>query len=169
MAKPARSLQIAHPARRDGKWPIVAICSMNAITNDCLKPGASTLPLATDKIKKLRGFKYFIKAGAMHACWSTPLDEESKKLPCFQTHEGLFAWNRLTMGCRPPSYICIYKVHFPLPFFELVPRRNGVGRLRDAWLSFGLSMPPSHNTRGLTIFLSRCHRFQACRQKQIKR
>jgi hypothetical protein len=49
---------------------------MNAIINDCLKPVASTLPLATDEIKKLHGFKYFIKADAMHAHWSMPLDDE---------------------------------------------------------------------------------------------
>ena len=79
--------------------------TMNAIINDCLKPVASTLPLATDEIKKLHGFKYFIKADAMHAYWSIPLDEESKKLLCFQTHEGVFAWNRLTMGCRPSSQV----------------------------------------------------------------
>ncbi len=23
----------------------------------------------------------------------------------FQTHEGVFAWNRLTMGCRPTSQV----------------------------------------------------------------
>ena len=79
--------------------------TMNAIINDCLKPVASTLPLATDEIKKLHGFKYFIKADAMHAYWSIPLDDESKKLLCFQTHEGVFAWNRLTMGCRPSSQV----------------------------------------------------------------
>jgi hypothetical protein len=37
----------------------------------------------------------------MHSDWSIPLDEESKKLMAFQTHEGVFAWSRLTMGCRP--------------------------------------------------------------------
>lgn len=79
--------------------------TMNAIINDCLKPVASTLPLATDEIKKLHGYKYFIKADAMHAYWSIPLDEESKKLLAFQTHEGVFAWNRLTMGCRPSSQV----------------------------------------------------------------
>ena len=79
--------------------------TMNAIINDCLKPVASTLPLATDEIKKLHGYKYFIKADAMHAYWSIPLDDESKKLLCFQTHEGVFAWNRLTMGCRPSSQV----------------------------------------------------------------
>ena len=79
--------------------------TMNAIINDCLKPVASTLPLATDEIQKLHGYKYFIKADAMHAYWAIPLDEESKKLLAFQTHEGVFAWNRLTMGCRPSSQV----------------------------------------------------------------
>ena len=41
----------------------------------------------------------------MHAFWAIPLDEESKKLMAFQTHEGVFAWSRLTMGCRPASQI----------------------------------------------------------------
>ena len=76
---------------------------MNALINNCLKPVASTLPLATDEIKKLHGFKYFLKLDAMHAFWAIPLDEESKKLMAFQTHEGVFAWNRLTMGCRATS------------------------------------------------------------------
>jgi hypothetical protein len=48
--------------------------TMNAIINDCLKPVASTLPLATDEIKKLHGFKYFIKADAMHAHWFVCLE-----------------------------------------------------------------------------------------------
>ncbi len=41
----------------------------------------------------------------MHAFWAIPLDEESKKLMAFHTHEGVFAWSRLTMGCRPASQI----------------------------------------------------------------
>ncbi len=41
----------------------------------------------------------------MHAFWAIPLDEESKKMLPFQTHEGVFACSRLTMGCRPASQI----------------------------------------------------------------
>jgi hypothetical protein len=78
---------------------------MDALINHCLKPVASTLPLATDEIKKLHAFKYFLKMDAMNAFWSIPLDEESKKLMAFQTHEGVFAWSRLTMGCRPASQV----------------------------------------------------------------
>jgi hypothetical protein len=70
-----------------------------------LKPVASTLPLATDEIKKLHGKRYFLKLDAMHAFWAIPLDEKSKKLMTFQTHEGVFAWSRLTMGCRPASQV----------------------------------------------------------------
>ena len=79
--------------------------TMDALINDCLKPVASTLPLATDEIKKLHGYQYFIKLDAMHAFWAIPLDEESKKLLAFQTHEGVFMWSRLTMGCRPSSQV----------------------------------------------------------------
>ncbi len=78
---------------------------MDALVNNCLKPVASTLPLATDEIKKLHGKRYLLKLDAMHAFWAIPLDEESKKLMAFQTHEGVFAWTRLTMGCRPASQI----------------------------------------------------------------
>ena len=28
-----------------------------------------------------------------------------KKLMAFQTHEGVFAWSRLTMGCHPASQV----------------------------------------------------------------
>ena len=79
--------------------------TMDALVNNCLKPVASTLPLATDEIKKLHGKRFFLKLDAMHAFWAIPLDEESKKLMAFQTHEGVFAWSRLTMGCRPASQI----------------------------------------------------------------
>ena len=79
--------------------------TMNALINGALKPTASTLPLATDEIKKLHHFKYYLQADAANAFWSIPLDEESKRLTAFQTHEGVFAWDRLTMGTRPASTV----------------------------------------------------------------
>ena len=48
---------------------------------------------------------FHVKLDAMHAFWAIPLDEESKKLLAFQTHEGVFMWSRLTMGCRPSSQV----------------------------------------------------------------
>jgi hypothetical protein len=42
---------------------------------------------------------------AMNAFWAIPLDEESKKLLAFQTHEDVFVWSRLTMGCQPASQV----------------------------------------------------------------
>ena len=54
--------------------------TMDALINHCLKPVASTLPLATDEIKKLHGKRFFLKMDAMHAFWAIPLDEESKKV-----------------------------------------------------------------------------------------
>jgi hypothetical protein len=57
--------------------------TMDALINNCLKPVASTLPLATDEIKKLHGKRFFLKLDAMHAFWAIPLCEESKKLMPF--------------------------------------------------------------------------------------
>ncbi len=34
--------------------------TMDALLNNCLKPVASTLPLATDEIKKLHGKRFFL-------------------------------------------------------------------------------------------------------------
>ncbi len=41
--------------------------TMDALINHCLKPVASTLPLATDEIKKFHAFKYFLKMDAINA------------------------------------------------------------------------------------------------------
>ena len=82
---------------------------MDALVNNCLKPVASTLPLATDEIKKLHGKRYFLKLDAMHAFWAIPLDEESKKLMAFQTH----------------GRSCLEQAHYGLPPDEPDPT-NGV-------------------------------------------
>ena len=41
--------------------------TMDALIKHCLRPVASTLPLATDEIKKLNAFKFFLKLNAMNA------------------------------------------------------------------------------------------------------
>jgi hypothetical protein len=46
---------------------------VNALINKCLKPCASTIPLATDKIRKLFNCKYFLQLDGMNAYWSIPL------------------------------------------------------------------------------------------------
>jgi hypothetical protein len=79
--------------------------TMNALINACLKPTPSTLPLATNEIKKLHHWNFYLKAGAANAFWSIPLDDESRRMTAFQTHEGIFAWDRLTMGTRPASTV----------------------------------------------------------------
>ena len=79
--------------------------TMNALINSALKPTASTLPMATDEIKKLHHYRYYLQADAANAFWSIPLDDESRRLTAFQTHQGVFAWDRLTMGTRPASTV----------------------------------------------------------------
>jgi hypothetical protein len=65
--------------------------TMNALINACLKPTPSTLPLATNEIKKLHHWNFYLKADAANAFWSIPLDDESRRMTAFQTHEGIFA------------------------------------------------------------------------------
>jgi hypothetical protein len=64
---------------------------VNALINKCLKPYASTIPLATDEIEKLKGFKYYLQADGFSAYWSIPVCEESKRLlTAFHTPDGIY-------------------------------------------------------------------------------
>jgi hypothetical protein len=40
---------------------------VNALINKCIKPDASTIPLAVDEIKKLAHCKYFLQLGGANA------------------------------------------------------------------------------------------------------
>jgi hypothetical protein len=70
-----------------------------------LKPYASTVPLATDEIKKLHGFNYYLQVDGFGAYWSIPVCEESKRLTAFHIQDGIFCWNRLMMGAIPSSAV----------------------------------------------------------------
>jgi hypothetical protein len=78
---------------------------VNALINKCLKPYASTVPLATDEIKKLHGCKYYLQIDGFSAYWSIPVCEESKRLTAFHTPDGIHCWNRLMMGATPSSAV----------------------------------------------------------------
>ena len=78
---------------------------VNALINKCLKPYASTVPFATDEIKKLHGCKYYLQIDGFSAYWSIPVCEESKRLTAFHTPDGIHCWNRLMMGATPSSAV----------------------------------------------------------------
>jgi hypothetical protein len=79
---------------------------VNALINKCLKPYASTVPLATDEIKKLYGFNYYFQVDDFSAYWSIPVVcEESKRLTTFHTPDGIYCWNRLMMGAISSSAV----------------------------------------------------------------
>jgi hypothetical protein len=78
---------------------------VNALINKCLKSYASTMPLATDEIKKLHGFRYYLQVDGFSAYWSIPVCEESKRLTAFHTPDGIHCWNRLMMGATPSSAV----------------------------------------------------------------
>jgi hypothetical protein len=62
---------------------------VNALVNKCLKPDASTIPLAVDEIKKLSNKKCFLQADGANAYWSIPVCDESKRLTAFHTPDGM--------------------------------------------------------------------------------
>jgi hypothetical protein len=68
---------------------------------------------------------------AMNAFWSIPLDEESKKLLAFQTHEGVFAWSRLIMSCRPASQVQQTAFHTPMDKYMPKEYRHRIALYAD--------------------------------------
>ena len=68
---------------------------VNALINKCIKPDASTIPLAVDEIKKLANCTYFLQLDGANAYWSIPVCDESKRLTAFHTPDGIYCWNRL--------------------------------------------------------------------------
>jgi hypothetical protein len=71
----------------------------------CIKPDASTIPLAVDEIKKLAHCKFFLQLNGANAYWSIPVFEESMRLTAFHTPDGLYCWNRLLMGAKPSAVV----------------------------------------------------------------
>ena len=67
--------------------------TMDSVINQCLKARASTLPLMSDEVKKLSGFKYYFGLDGYSAYHSIPEDEESRRLTAFATHQGIFAFD----------------------------------------------------------------------------
>ncbi len=49
---------------------------VNALINKCIKPDASTIPLAVDEIKKLANCTYFLQLDGANAYWSIPVREQ---------------------------------------------------------------------------------------------
>jgi hypothetical protein len=78
---------------------------VNALINKCIKPDASTIPLALDEIEKLTHYKYFLQLDGANAYWSIPVCEESMRLTAFHTPDGIYCWNRLLMGAKPNSAV----------------------------------------------------------------
>jgi hypothetical protein len=63
--------------------------TMHALINNCLNPVASTLPLATDEIKKLHGKRFFLKQDAMHAFWANGLSNSRGSVCMESPYHGL--------------------------------------------------------------------------------
>lgn len=56
------------------------------------------LPKIEDIFASLYGGEVFTTLDLRHACNQLPLDDEARKMAVFNTHKGLFAYNRLAFG-----------------------------------------------------------------------
>ena len=120
--------------------------TVNALFNKCLKPAASTIPLATAEIKKLHGMNYYLQIDGLSAFWSIPVGEESRRLTAFHTPDGIYCWDRLLMGARPSSavqqaaYLKALDDHIDSTYRELYPNTNdrcGLGHsIRHRYASY---------------------------------
>jgi hypothetical protein len=120
--------------------------TVNALFNKCLKPSASTIPLATDEIKKLHGFLYYLQIDGLFAFWAIPVEEESRRLTAFHTPDGIYCWDRLLMGAKPSSavqqasYLSALDEHVDTTYHALYPNpkhREGLGNtIRHKFASY---------------------------------
>ena len=77
----------------------IRICGDYKVTvNQAAKLDTYPLPHADDLFASLVGGKTFTTVDLAHAYQQIPLDEDSKKLACINTHKGLYAYNHLPFG-----------------------------------------------------------------------
>ncbi|MCP3664187.1 MAG: hypothetical protein GY696_17135, partial [Gammaproteobacteria bacterium] len=78
----------------------VRICGDMTSLNPWIIPDRHPLPNMKEMFCQLKGAKWFSKLDIRKAYWHIELDEESRPLTAFLTKDGLFQWNRLTMGLK---------------------------------------------------------------------
>ena len=67
--------------------------------NKSIKREHHIMPTFEEMCDDLQNAKYFCKADMNHAYFQIELDENSRNLTCFSTHEGIHRFKRLTQGC----------------------------------------------------------------------
>ena len=66
---------------------------------------AYPLPRVDDCLGALKGSKYFSSIDITTAFWQVPMDEESRHLTAFATHDGLYEYLRMPMGLCTASAV----------------------------------------------------------------
>ena len=67
--------------------------------NKSIKREHHIMPTFEEMCDDLQNAKYFCKADMNHGNFQIELDENSRNLTCFSTHEGIHRFKRLTQGC----------------------------------------------------------------------
>ena len=140
--------------------------TVNALFNKCLKPSASTIPLATDEIIKLHGCSYYLQIDGLSAFWAIPVGEESRRLTAFHTPDGIYCWDRLLMGAKPSSavqqasYLKALDDHIDSTYLELYPDlalQQGLGNsIRHKYASYCDDLAAGAGSIETLFILFRC-------------
>ena len=75
--------------------PYASVVTYKVTVNQAANLDTYPLPCADDLFASLAGGKTFTTLNLTHAYQQIPLNEESKKLVCINTHKGLYAYNCL--------------------------------------------------------------------------
>ena len=67
--------------------------------NKAIQRGHHVMPTFEEICDDLQSACFFCKADMQHSYFQIELDESSRSLTCFSTHEGIHRFKRLTQGC----------------------------------------------------------------------
>ena len=114
----------------------IRICGDYRVTvNQPAKLDTNPLPRAHDLFASLAGGKTFTTLDLAHVYQQIPLDEDSKKLVCINTHKGLYAYNRLECHLHPRFFSAPWKAFY-----------MGSIKYQCTWITFRLREGQMKNT-----------------------
>ena len=92
----------------------VRLCIDPRPLNKALRREHHHLSTFEEIVPELSGAQIFAKCDLRNGYWHIPLDDESRKLTCFQSTDGRYVWNRLPFGLKVSSEIFSKRVHSAL-------------------------------------------------------
>ncbi|XP_065067526.1 uncharacterized protein K02A2.6-like [Rhopilema esculentum] len=143
--------------KKDGK---VRICVDMRLANEAIERVRHPIPTVDDVRFELNGAKFFTKLDLQQAYHQLPLHESSRSITTFNTHVGLFRYQRLAYGINASAEIFQYALQTQLQGL------NGVKNIADDILVYGKTRAEHDanlekclqrlENRGLTLNYGKC-------------